>query len=406
MDVLEDVRFSREHYIKRLRELRGMHLIKAIVGIRRCGKTCIMEEFIDELRSEGVPESRLFYANLEDSTCNITSSSGLVDAAVKAVGDLNGSYLFIDEVQAIKGWEDAIDTFNIKGADVYITGSNSQMLSSELSTKLSGRCLEIRAQPLVFSEYAMFRKDSGRSTQELFDDYLRRGGLPVITLLEDRAPSAIPVMIDGIYQTVYMKDVVERNRLRDGRLLPDITCFLMANIGNRVSVKSIADHLGSHGIKTTQDTVGEYLGYLEKAKLFTRTKRLDSKTKQYLITSDKLYATDVGMRNALVPFSATAVAGLLENVVYNELTYRFSEVAVCDVGGMEVDFVADPLGTPSYYQVCLSLMDPNVMEREVRSLKAIGDNYPKTILTYDRFVTDDIDGIRVVNIVDWLLGAD
>lgn len=406
MDDLEDVRFPREHYIKRLRELRGMHLIKAIVGIRRCGKTCIMEEFIDVLRSEGVPESRLFYVNLEDSTCNITSSSGLVDAAVKAVGNLKGSYLFIDEVQAIKGWEGAIDTFNIKGADVYITGSNSQMLSSELSTKLSGRCVEIRAQPLVFSEYAMFRKDSGRSTHELFDDYLRRGGLPVIALLEDRAPSTIPVMIDGIYQTVYMKDVVERNRLRDGRLLPDITRFLMANIGNRVSVKSIADYLGSHGIKTTQDTVGEYIGYLEKAKLFTRTKRLDSKTKQYLITSDKLYATDVGMRNALVPFSATAVAGLLENVVYNELTYRFSEVAVCDVGGMEVDFVADPLGTPSYYQVCLSLMDPNVMEREVKSLKAIGDNYPKTILTYDRFVTDDIDGIWVVNIVDWLLGAD
>lgn len=396
----------REHYLSRLRELRGFPAIKVLVGIRRCGKTTIMESFRDELIAGGVPESRTYSANLENITRTFATPKDLVDDVVAKVGDLRGSYLFLDEIQALDGWESAVSTFHTEGADVYITGSSSKMLSSELSTKLSGRFVEIHVQPLTFSEYLMFREGSGKDVADLFQDYVRHGGFPAVALLEDRSPRSIPDMLSGIYNTVYMKDVVERNRLRDAPLLPHISAFLMKNVGNRTSIRSIANYLSGRRIRSTPDTVDSYVSFMESAMLFSRAKRLDSKTKEYLVTTDKFYVADTGIRNSLVPFTYGDMGGIMENIVYNELVYRHGDVAVCDIGGLEVDFVADPMGRPSYYQVCLDMSDAATVEREVRSLKALDDNYPKTIVTYDRYVLDDIDGIRVVGIVDWLLGKE
>ena len=393
----------RESYLGRLRELRGFPVIKVLIGIRRCGKTTIMQEFRDETVRDGVPESRTYSVNLENLTTQFRSPLELVEDVRSKVGELRGSYLFLDEVQALDGWESAISTFFIEGADVYITGSSSKMLSSQLSTKLSGRFVEIRVTPLTFSEYLLFRKGSGMDERALFQDYVRHGGFPAVALLEDVSPRSIPDMLAGIYNTVYLKDVVERNRLRDSPLLPRISAFLMKNVGNRTSVRSVVNYLTSHGIRTTSDTVDSYISFMESAMLFSRARRLDSKTKEYLVTTDKFYVADTGIRNAMVPFTMGDIGGMMENLVYNELMHRFGDVAVCDVDGREGDFVADPMGRPSYYQVCTDMSDTGTLGREVRSLKDLDDNYPKTIITYGGFVLDDIDGIRVVDIVEWLL---
>lgn len=391
----------RERYLSRLRELRGFPAIKVMVGIRRCGKTTIMMQFMEEVLASGVPESKVYWADLESLTSGFDSPRALMDDILARVGRPEGAHVFLDEVQALEGWEAVVSTLHGEGADVYVTGSDSRMLSSELSTRLSGRAIEIRVAPLTFSEYLMFR--SGGDTGGLLRDYIRHGGFPSVALLEEASPRSIPDMLTGIYNTVCMSDVVNRNRIRDSPLLPHITMFLMRNVGNRTSVRSITRYLGSKGIRVSADTVDSYVSFLEQAMLFSRPKRLDSRTREYLITTDKLYAADLGIRHCLVPFTPADIGGIMENVVYNELMSRHGEVAVCDVDGMEVDFVAEPMGRPSYYQVCADMSDPTTLEREVRSLKALRDNYPKTVITWEPHIVDDIDGIRVVGLAEWLL---
>lgn len=393
----------REHYLKRLRGLRGFPIIKVITGIRRCGKSTLMIEFIRELAASGVPGDRLLYINLDDGTSGIETWRDILDRAAEAVGEPGGSYLFLDEVQNVPEWERAVSTLFLKGADIYITGSNSQMLSTELSTRLSGRCMEIRVQPLAFREYILFRKSPGRDAAALLEDYIRRGGFPAVALLEDTMPGLVPDMLLGIYNTVYTKDVSERNSIRNNVLASNVCRLVMKNIGDRTSVRSVSKYLASKGAKTRPETVDSYISMLERALLIGRAKRMDLKTKEYLRTSEKFYAADTGIRNAVVPYRESDLDGMIENVVFNELTFRFGRASVCSVGGLEVDFVADSEGSPSYYQVCMSISDESTRERELRPLRSVSDNYPKTVITYDRFPLKDIDGIRIVCLKDWLV---
>lgn len=396
----EDTYIPREHYMSLIRESRGTDCIKVLAGIRRSGKSTLMRMFIEEIRESGVPDDRLFYINLDDEETGVESFRDLIDAAKSKVGDLKGSFIFLDEIQNVEGWERAVSTFHTGGADVYITGSNSNMLSSELSTRLSGRSLEIRVQPLVFSEYIRFRRPADRTL--LLEDFIRRGGFPAVAIAMDSAPSLVDDILDGIYNTVFKKDVTERHQIRNSAVIDHLSNYLMKNIGDRTSVRGAANYMTGKGMKAQPQTVDQYIGFLEEALLFSRARRLDSKAKEYLRTADKFYAADLGIRNIRIPFSARDLDGIMENVVYNELVHRYRNVAVCSVGGYEVDFVADSMGTPSYYQVSLSITDPATMERELRPLMEIDDNYPKTVITYDRFPMNDVDGIRIVTLLDWL----
>lgn len=361
-----------------------------------------MAEFIGELKASGIPEDRILYINLDDESSGIETWRNLLDYVAGMVGDPKGSYLFLDEIQNIPEWERAVSTLFINEADIYITGSNSQMLSTELSTKLSGRCVEIRMQPLVFREYLQFRKDSGKDAAALLDDYIRRGGFPTAALLEDVLPELVPDMLMGIYNTVYTKDVSERNSIRNNELASNVCRFIMKNIGDRTSIRSVSNYLTSKGTKTRPETVDSYISMLEKALLIGRARRMDLKTKEYLRTSEKFYAADLGLRNVIVPYTEADLDGIMENIVFNELIFRYGRASVCSIGDLEIDFIADSEGVLSYYQVCMNICDESTRERELKPLRSVRDNYPKTIITYDRFPLNDIDGIKVVPLSEWL----
>lgn len=391
----------RERYMAKLRQSRDTPFIKIVTGIRRCGKSTLIEMLMQELMDSGVPKNKMFYSNLDDSIDRVSTFQDLIDEVLSNVTDVRGAYLFFDEIQNVREWERAVSAFYIRGADIYITGSNSDMLSTELSTKLSGRCLEIRVQPLMFSEYVHFRKSD--DIDSLLDEYIRYGGFPAVALMMDIMPEQTMDLLDGIYNTVFNKDVTGRHEIRSSIMISHLSNYLMKNIGDRTSVRGVANYLTSKGMRTQPPTVDQYLSFLEEALLFSRAKRLDSKTKEYLRTSDKFYVSDMGIRHSQVTFDPRDLDGIVENVVYNELMYRFGDVSVCSVDSQEVDFVADPIKRPSYYQVSLSIMDPATLEREVRPLKTIADNYPKTIITYEKYPMDDIDGIRIVSLKEWLM---
>ena len=395
---------GRDHYMDILRNGRDTPFIKILTGIRRCGKSTLLDMFCREILDSGVPEARVFRMDFDDDCADVPRDHrSLTDLVESSVEVESGTYIFLDEVQNVSEWERSVSSFYSKGADVYITGSNSQMLSSELSTKLSGRCIEIHVLPLVFSEYVRFRGPG--DTDMLFEDYIRDGGLPAVALLEGTpSRTIIPQVIDGVYNTVFVKDVIGRHSVRNTRSIQNLFRFVMRNIGDRTSARNVANYLTSSGIKTNHVTIEEHIGFLEEAFLISRVRRYDSKTKDYLMTSDKFYATDLGIRNHLAGLRQTEdLDGIMENVVYQELRYRYGDVAVMSVDNLEVDFVSDPIHSPMYWQVCLNIGDAHTRERELRSLRAIPDNYPKTVITYDRFPMDDIEGIRIVQLKDWLL---
>ena len=232
---------------------------------------------------------------------------------------------------------------------------------------------------------------------------MRRGGLPAVAAMIDSHENLIPVVLSGIYSTAYVKDVVERNEIRNAALLGNISRFLMKNIGDRTSVRSTVSYLTGKGIRTSAETVDGYILALESAMLFYRAKRFDTKTKDYLVTSDKFYVSDIGIRNNEVGFRDEDLDGVMENIVFMELLFRFGNASVCSVNGNEVDFMTRNGERTEYFQVTVSMADPATKERELRSLNAIKDNYPKTIVTFDRYPVKDIGGIRVVNLLDFLL---
>lgn len=400
--------FPREHYMEKLRASRDQPFIKVITGIRRCGKSTLMEMFADEVIDSGVPEDRILRMNFDIDSPDTPGDHSELTARVESVLSPGpGTYLFFDEVQNVDGWEVSVASFYTKGADVYITGSNSQMLSSELATKLSGRCIEIRVHPLSFSEYLVFRQGSGKRDDELFDDFIRDGSLPAVARMEDGPASAmIPETLEGTYSTVFLKDVIGRHSLRNPAMLDNVVRYMMRNIGDRTSSRNAANYMRSNGLKVAHATLEEYISYVTEAFLMVRAERIDSKTKEYLRTADKFYSTDLGIRNRIARFRAEDIDGILENVVHNELLYRYGNAAVCDVDGKEIDFVSETDGSQMYFQVCMNIGDEATRERELRPLRAIRDNYPKTVIVYDRFPLRDIDGIRIVGIVEWLTERD
>jgi hypothetical protein len=397
---------KRDLYLKQLIKFKDKPLIKVITGIRRCGKSTLLSLFENHLKKSGVEKDQIIRMNFEsfrfDELTNYKELHKYID---EQLIDLEKKhYILLDEVQQVNSWEKVINAFLVDAnVDIYITGSNAYLLSSELSTLLSGRYVEIKMQPLSFKEYLDFVDgDKKRNLEALFNQYLEFGGLPTIAQLLD-TPETIGLFLEGIYTSVLIKDVIERNNIRDAALLESILKFIAANIGNILSTKKISDYLTSSGRKTTSDTIDNYLRMLEKAFIIYKANRYDLKGKKFLKTLEKYYIVDIGIRNKLTGLRDTDYGHVLENIIYLELLKRGYEVTIGKTGPLEVDFVATKTKEITYYQVSATIMNEDTRKRELKPLKKIDDNYPKYVLTMDKNIYTDYSGIKVKNIIDFLL---
>ncbi|WP_028830074.1 ATP-binding protein [Proteocatella sphenisci] len=397
---------NRDLYLTQLINYRDKPLIKVITGIRRCGKSTLLSLFESHLIDSGVSKDHIIRMNFEsfefDEITDYRELHSYIDK--RLINKSDRHYILLDEVQQVSSWEKVINAFLVDAnVDIYITGSNAYLLSSELSTLLSGRYVEIKMQPLSFKEYLDFTQtDKGGNLEEEFNQYLRYGGLPTVVELLDN-PDTIGPFLEGIYNTVLMKDVIERNGVRDAALLESILKFIAANVGSIVSTKKISDYLTSSGRKTTSDTIDSYLKMLENAFIIYRANRYDLKGKMFLKTLEKYYIVDMGIRNQLTGLRNTDYGHVLENIIYLELLRRGYEVTIGKIGTLEVDFVATKADEKIYYQISATILDEKTRERELRPLESIADNYPKYILTMDRSIFNDYSGIKVKNIMDFLL---
>ncbi|MDW7670531.1 MAG: ATP-binding protein [Bacillota bacterium] len=397
---------KRDLYLEKLIQFKDKPLIKVITGIRRCGKSTLLSLFNAYLMESGVPEDHIIRMNFESFDFDQITSYQELHAYIseKITHRSEVHYLLLDEIQQVDAWEKVINSFLVDvRVDIYLTGSNATLLSSELSTLLSGRYVEIKMLPLSFREYLDFTKtDPQGDLLPAFNQYLEFGGLPIVVELLDH-PSTIGPFLEGIYNTVLMKDVVERNSIRDPALLESVLKYIAANAGSIVSTKRISDYLTSSGRKTSSDTIDNYLKMLESAFIIYKAGRYDLKGKMFLKTLEKYYIVDTGIRNQLTGLRNTDYGHMLENIVYFELLRRGYAVSIGKIGSLEVDFVATSASEKRYYQVSATIHDETTRERELRPLKAVPDNYPKILLTMDRTIYDDFAGIRVINIIDFLL---
>ena len=395
----------REGYLKRLIDTKDTEFIKVITGIKRCGKSTLLLMFKDYLVNSGIKEDDIIYMNFESAKFDDIKDYKDLYNYVKERIKNERVYLLLDEVQNIKAFEKAINSFKVDfDIDIYITVSNAYLLSSELSTLLSGRYIEIKIYPLSFKEYLKFNDYDNSNLEDKFNEYLKYGGLPAITLIKNNDELVLSYLND-IYSTIVKKDIIDRNNIKDVALLENIIKYLATNIGSSVSAKKISDFLNSNKIteKSNHQTIDNYLNMLEKSFIMYKADRTDVRSKALLKTFGKYYIADTGIRNIIVGFRNIDEGYLLENVVYLELLRRGYKVNIGKSGDYEVDFVAESPNDIKYYQVARTLAYDEIRKREVRSLESINDNYEKTILTMDKSINNDFNGIKVVNIIDWLL---
>lgn len=401
-----DTMKKRDLYLSQLIQYKDKPLIKVITGIRRCGKSTLLTLFANHLIDTGIAKENIIRINFESFEFDHISDYRQMHSYIKErlLDDKQKHYLLLDEVQMIPSWEKTVNSFLVDAnVDIYITGSNAYLLSSELSTLLSGRYVEIKMLPLSFKEYLDFTESNGqKNLHDQFNQYLKFGGLPTVVELLDNTNTIGP-FLEGIYNTVMMKDVIERNNIRDSALLENILKFIAANVGSIVSTKKISDYMTSSGRKTTSETIDNYLKMLENAFIVYKANRYDLKGKMFLKTLEKYYVVDMGIRNQMTGLRNTDYGHMLENITYLELIRRGYDVTIGKLGSLEIDFVATKSNEKIYFQVSATILDERTRERELRPLQAIKDNYPKVILTMDQPVFDDYSGIRVQNIIDFLL---
>jgi uncharacterized protein len=380
-------------------------VIKVITGMRRTGKSTILKMLIDHLISTGVNKEQIIYINMES-----LSNSHLADISVlyKHINTQKSKthkriYLLIDEVQEIEDWEKAINSFFADGGiDIIITGSNSRLLSGELATLISGRYIEFGVYPLVFSEFSLFRENRTRGTSELFNEFLRFGGMPGIHHLRLNE-SDVYQYLSAIKDSVVLKDVIKRNNIRDVSLLDKIIQFVFDNMGNIFSSRSVADHIKKERRSLGIETVYNYLYQLEAAFIIIKVPRFDIKGKKLLETNEKFYLMDIGLSHALFGYRQKNVNDYLENIVLIELLHRGYDVTIGIFDDYEIDFIAQRSGEKIYIQVCYLITDEKVLKRELRSLHKIKDNYPKYLLSMDNVPESSEEGILRKYIPDWLI---
>ncbi len=396
---------NRELYMNKLWAYKDTEFIKVITGIRRCGKSSLLKLLMNRLLDEN-EKNNVIYMNFESFEFdNIVDYKDMYNNIKQKINKKAKNYILLDEVQRVAEWEKAVNALAVDfECDIYITGSNAYLLSSELSTYLSGRYVEIKVLPLSFKEFLDFAKlDDNMNGEDKFIEYIRYGGMPGIISLKNEE-DIYENAIKGIYNTVFMKDVIERNKLVDATLLEKILRFLMSNIGSLISAKKISDFLTSQGTKVTHNTVLNYLTMLENAYLIYKVPRYDIKGKELLKTLEKYYIVDTGIRNVILGFRNTDFGHLIENIVYFELLRRGYEVTIGKTDSLEVDFIATNSNDKKYIQVTYSMLDNSVKNRELKVLRSINDNYEKTILTMDKIYNNTSEeGIKIKYLIDFLM---
>lgn len=396
-------RIERRDYLDKLIAFKDKKLIKVITGIRRCGKSTIMEIFRDWLLNNGVSPEQIQYLNFEDyDNIELRNPLALHQYIKPLILSDKPTYIFFDEIQHVKDFPDIINSINLKpNVDLYVTGSNAYMLSNEIATLLSGRYVEIAMLPLSFKEYVEGCGGSD-NLEKAYTNYITQSSFPY-TLALDR-PKDIIDYLNGVYNTVVMKDIISRKKIQDVMMLESVIRFVADNIGNMLSTKRIADIMTADGRKIDQKTVEKYLTSLCETFFVYEAKRYNVKGKQLLKTLGKYYLVDVGLRRMLLGGRSFDAGRLLENVVYLELLRRQKSVYIGKIDNLEVDFVAIDENDIVYYQVAATVRDEATLKRELSSLQQINDQYPKYILTLDEDPEADYDGIKRINALKWLMG--
>ena len=394
----------RKEYLENLLRFRDKRLIKVVTGIRRCGKSTLFELYQEYLLENGVAPEQIITYNLEAGEyADVEDSNALYNLVADRLLPDKMNYIFLDEVQRVTGFQKAVDALFIKkNCDVYITGSNAFLLSGELATLLSGRYVEIKMLPLSFKEF-LSAHPSDSNMDRLYQDYIHNSSFPYA--LELTKSKDIRQYLEGIYDSIVLKDIVARRRIPDVDMLKSVTRFLFDNIGNMCSTKKIADTMTSAGRKIAVHTVEHYLEALTESFIFYRVGRYDVKGKEYLKTGNKYYAADIGLRYSVLGNKKADDGHILENVVYLELLRRGYEVYIGKVGTSEVDFIAIGEEGEEYYQVAYKVIDADgkTLERELAPLNAIRDHNPKYLLTMDYGPLISHNGIKQLNVLDWLI---
>jgi uncharacterized protein len=393
----------RKTYLDYLISARNLQVIKVISGIRRCGKSTLLELFIHYLKDQGIGDDQIIFINFEDMAYDELRDYKSLYKYIGSKMDSNKmTYIFLDEIQHVSQFERAVDSLFIqKNVDLYITGSNAYFMSGELATLLSGRYIEVEMLPLSFREYTS-GISSTKSISELYSRYLLNSSFPYTVQLGDN-DLIINEYLQGLYSTVILKDVITRHKISNVMMLEDVTRFLFDNIGNQTSLTKIANTMTSHGRKIDPKTVEKYIKALTDSLILYKAKRYNIKGKQYLKTLEKYYIVDIGLRYMLLGKRSTDVGHILENVVYLELIRRGYDVYVGQVDNLEVDFVAMKNGNISYYQVAATVREASTLKRELTPLQKIDDHYPKLILTLDDDPVADYNGIQRMNALEFLL---
>mgnify|MGYP003156364783 FL=1 len=393
---------ERNEYLENLISFKDKNLIKVITGIRRCGKSTMFELYQSYLKENGVEEEQIITVNLEDGDYRgIRTSEKLYQYVESKLVKSNKNYVFLDEVQQVENFQEAVDWLYVKkNVDLYITGSNAFLLSGELATLLSGRYVEIKMLPLSFKEY-ISAYPGNTNTGALYMNYLQNSSFP--GTLELARKQDIRVYLEGIYNTILLKDIVTRKKISDPSMLQSVVEFMFDNIGNMCSSTKIANAMTSSGRKISVPTVENYLSALCDSFILYKVGRYDIKGKQYLATGAKYYAADIGLRYFILGIKQADMGHILENIVYLELIRRGYEVHIGKVGDAEVDFIAIGAEGEEYYQVSQTVLEEQTLKRELSSLDAIKDHNPKYLLTMDYTPLTSYNGIKQVNVLEWLL---
>ena len=394
----------REKYLNQLIAGKDLNLIKVITGVRRSGKSTLLLQYKDYLISQNILEDDIIYMNFESAKWyDIKDYRDLYSYIKGKIKNNNKKYILLDEVQNVSKWEKAVNSILVDiNSDIYITGSNAYLLSSELTTLLTGRVLTIKIYPFSFSEFiSEYPFKNKEDKYEKFDKYLKYGGMPMLVNMNDNE-SLIINYLNDLKEVVLKKDVINRNRIKDVVFLDNLIKYMASVIGNLTTPNAIAEFMRKNGSTITNETVDSYLKMLENAYLIYRVPRYELKGKQLLKTQGKYYFVDNGLKNIIDGMSSYDSGSSYENLIYIELLRRGYEVYIGKYNDIEIDFIAIKPNERVYYQVSRSIMDEKVEEREKKSLLAIHDNYKKVILTMDNVKNKQIDGIEVINIIDFL----
>ncbi len=403
---------ERKEYLDRLIQWKDEQVIKVVTGIRRCGKSTLLLQYQTWLKANGISEDQIISINFEELEYEeLQDYRKLYAYLKKQLCKEKKTYIFLDEIQKVSSFEKVVDSLYVKpDVDIYITGSNAYLLSGDLATLLTGRYVEIKMLPLSFRE---FLEITGSDPDQGLAEYMRDGGLPYIAVM-DRTPEKVETYLEGIYNTVIVKDIEDRQarketdpdkrKITDILLLKTIAKYLASVAGNPVSIRSITDYLISNGRKISPNTVSDYVETLTESFIFYPAERFDIMGKQLLKANRKLYIVDLGLRNHILPRNQYDLGFSLENLVYFELFRRGYRIMIGKVGNKEVDFVAEKQGIYTYFQVTADMTAKDTFNRELKPLTNIRDNYEKIVLTGDRLTVGNYNGIQVKNLSDWLLG--